>query len=181
MIPGHRYDGWFARRSTHPIRSLIRDGVRIEGWAVYLEEPMMRAGVIDHLPRVHELMYLFGIFRATRVAADIEMQRHNMTIEQAADYMQKGSPWLDEDVARVDAEIYLRRPPGYGLGYTIGNLQIQQLLGEARIKHGETFNLKEFHDTFMSKGRIPVSLIRYEMLGYEDEIKQFWDFAPIPN
>jgi uncharacterized protein (DUF885 family) len=180
VIPGHRYDGWFAGRSDHPIRSRISDGVRVEGWGVYLEEPMVRAGVIDHLPRVHELMYLFGIFRATRVTADIGMQLGEMTIAEGADHMRDGSPWLDDDVARVDAEIYLRRPPGYGLGYTIGNLQLQQLLGELRSRDGEAFDLRAFHDDFLAKGRIPISLIRYEMLGAEDQVSEFWEFEPIP-
>ncbi len=180
VIPGHRYDGWFARRSDHPIRSHIADAVRVEGWGVYLEEPMVRAGVIDHLPRVHELMYLFGIFRATRVTADIGMQLGAMNIAQAAEHMREGSPWLDEDVARVDAEIYLRRPPGYGLGYTIGNLQIQQLLGEMRQRDGESFELKAFHDEFLARGRLPISLIRYEMMGADDQVSRFWEFEAIP-
>ena len=180
VIPGHRYDAWFAARSDDPIRAHVTDGVRVEGWAVYLEEPMMRAGVIDHLPRVHELMYLFGIFRATRVTADIGMQLNEMTIAEGAQHMIDGSPWLDADVARVDAEIYLRRPPGYGLGYTIGNLQLQQLLGEVRQIEGEDFDLKSFHDRFLAAGRLPISLIRYEMTGAEDEIAAFWAFEPIP-
>ena len=180
VIPGHRYDGWFARQNDHPIRSHISDGVRVEGWGVYMEEPMVRAGVVDHLPRVHELMYRFGIFRATRVTADIGMQLNEMTIAEGAEHMLSGSPWLDEDVARVDAEIYLRRPPGYGLGYTIGNLQILQLLGEVRSRKGEAFDLKGFHDALLAMGRMPVSLLRYEMLGAEDQVSQFWDFEPIP-
>lgn len=181
VIPGHRYDGWYAKRSFHPIRSHISDGVRVEGWAVYLEEPMIRAGVLEHAPRVHELMYLFGIFRATRVGADIGMQLNDMTIAQAADYMKDGSPWLDDDVARVDAEIYIRRPPGYGLGYTIGNIQIQDLLGELRLAQGENFNLKQFHDDFLDTRRIPISLIRWEMTGRDDQVKAFWEWEPIPS
>jgi len=118
--------------------------------------------------------------RHVRVTADIGMQLNEMTIAEGAEHMQSGSPWLDDDVARVDAEIYLRRPPGYGLGYTIGNLQIQQLLGELRIRDGEAFDLEAFHDSFLARGRIPVSLIRYEMLGAEDQVAAFWDFTPIP-
>lgn len=34
----------------------------------------------------------------------------------------------DTDAARVDAGIYLRRPPGYGLAYTIGKVQTHALL-----------------------------------------------------
>ena len=43
-----------------------------------------------------------------------------MTVNEVVDWWRERTPWLDVDVARVDAEIYLRRPPGYGLGYTVG-------------------------------------------------------------
>ena len=82
---------------------------------------------------------------------------------------------LDEDVARVDAEIYLRRPPGYGLGYTVGMLQMQQLLADRKQQLDDRFVLKEFHDDFMAKGRIPLSLIRWEMTGLDDEVSDLWD------
>ena len=104
-----------------------------------------------------------------------------MNIAERAEHMREGSPWVDEDVARVDAEIYLRRPQGYGLGYTIGNLQIQQLLGEMRQHQGEAFDLKAFHDDFLARGRLPVSLIRYEMTGADDQVARFWELEPIPG
>jgi len=28
----------------------------------------------------------------------------------------------------------------------------------------------------MTAGRLPISLIRYEMLGVEDEVSSFWEF-----
>jgi hypothetical protein len=40
---------------------------------------------------------------------------------------------------------------------------------------GDKFVLKEFHDEVMSKGTIPVALIRYEMMGNDDVVKNFWD------
>ena len=49
------------RRQTRPSTKRVlgaRTKMCAGGWC---------AGVIDHLPRVHELMYLFGIFPATRV------------------------------------------------------------------------------------------------------------------
>ena len=69
VIPGHRFDAVVESHNTHPIRSKITSGARTEGWAVYLEEGIMNAGVIDDLPRVRELIYIFGIFRAARVPA----------------------------------------------------------------------------------------------------------------
>ena len=181
VIPGHRFDGLVEDNNDHPIRGRISDGVRAEGWGVYLEEAMMQAGVLEDHPRVDELIYLFGIFRAARVPADVRMQRNEQTVQEAVDFMRAKTPWLDENVARVDAEIYLRRPPGYGVGYTIGNLQMRGLLADRADQLGDDFDLKEFHDGFMASGRLPISLIRWEMTGLDDEVAAFWRRAPMPE
>ena len=174
VIPGHRFDGVVESYNTHPIRGKITSGARTEGWAVYLEEGIMNAGVIDDLPRVRELIYIFGIFRAARVPADVWLQLNEMSVNEVVTWWMERTPWLDEDVARVDAEIYLRRPPGYGLGYTVGMLQVQRLLSDRRQQLGDDFVLKDFHDEFMDAGRLPVSLIRWEMTGLDDEVSEFW-------
>ncbi len=174
VIPGHRFDGVVERHNSHPIRGKITSGARTEGWGVYLEEGIMNAGVIDDLPRVRELIYVFGIFRAARVPADVWLQLNQMSVSEVVAWWMERVPWLDEDVARVDAEIYLRRPPGYGLGYTVGMLQMQELLADRRRQLGDDFVLKEFHDTFMATGRLPMSLIRWEMTGLDDEVRELW-------
>ena len=134
----------------------------------------MNAGLLDDMPRVRELIYIFGIFRAARVPADVWLQLNEMTVDEVVGWWIKRTPWLEESVARVDAEIYLRRPPGYGLGYAIGTLQMQQLLADRKRQLGDDFNLKEFHDTFMAAGRLPISLIRWEMTGLDDEVRDLW-------
>ena len=174
VIPGHRFDGLVERNNSHPIRGKITSGARAEGWGVYLEEGMMNAGVVDDRPRVRELIYIFGIFRAARVPADVWLQTNEMTVNEVVDWWRERTPWLDVDVARVDAEIYLRRPPGYGLGYTIGMLQMHRLLADRKRQLGDDFILKDFHDTFMAAGRLPLSLIRWEMTGLQDEVSELW-------
>ena len=178
VIPGHRFDGLLAGRSDHPIRAGYSDGARVEGWGYYLEEALMQAGLLDDLPRTRELYYLFGIKRAVRVYADIMMQLNQLSVEQAVDYMVERVPFLDENVARVDAEIYLRRPPGYGLSYMIGGLQIHELLADRARQLGDDFTLGSFHDDFLSAGRIPVALIRWEMTGLDDEVAKLWKRDP---
>ena len=174
VIPGHRFDGVVERNNAHPIRGKITSGARAEGWGVYLEEGMMNAGIVDDMPRVRELIYIFGIFRAARVPADVWLQTNEMNVNEVVDWWRERTPWLDVDVARVDAEIYLRRPPGYGLGYTVGMLQMNQLLADRKRQLGDDFILKDFHDTFMAAGRLPLSLIRWEMTGLEDEVSGLW-------
>jgi hypothetical protein len=180
VIPGHRFDGLVEQNNRHPVRGRISDGVRAEGWGVYLEEAMLQAGVAPAAPRLDELMYLFGIFRAARVPVDVAMQRNEMTVADAVRYMRLKTPHLDENVARVDAEIYLRQPPGYGVGYTIGNLQMRRLLADRRLQLGERFVPLEFHDEFLALGRLPLALLRWEMTGLDDEVKAFWRVEPIP-
>ncbi len=181
VIPGHRFDGLVEDNNDHPIRGRLTDGVRTEGWGVYLEEAMMQAGVLGDRPRVDELIYLFGIFRAARVPADVRMQRNEWSVQKAVDFMREKTPWLDENVARVDAEIYLRRPPGYGVGYTIGMLQMRKLLADVSAQQDDDFVMRDFHDDFLAAGRLPLSLIRWEMTGLDDEVTDFWDTEPMPE
>jgi uncharacterized protein (DUF885 family) len=181
VMPGHRFDALVLGRVTHPVRRHIRDGGRSEGWALYLEEAPLQLGFYDATDRerTRELIYDFAIFRAVRTIGDVRMQHNEMSTQEVAEYWKKWTPYLDDDVARVDAEIYLRRPPGYGLGYTIGSFQVYKLLGERRHQLGDKFVLKDFHDQFMAAGGLPVALIRYEMTGYDDEVSRFWDRPPL--
>ncbi|MFO0334254.1 MAG: DUF885 family protein [Pseudomonadota bacterium] len=180
VIPGHSFDDIVERANTHPIRGKISDGVRVEGWGVYLEEAMLHAGMFAHSPRINELIYLFGIFRAVRVNADIWLQTNRMKVDEVVKYWMNWTPYLDRDVARVDAEIYLRRPPGYGLGYMIGMIQMQQLLADVKHQQGDAFVLRDFHDRFLAVGRLPMSLVRYEMTGLDDEVQPLWKREPMP-
>jgi hypothetical protein len=179
VIPGHRFDAVVERNNPHPVRGRLTDGARVEGWGVYLEEAIMNAGLLDDKPRVRELIYLFGIFRAARMPADAWLQLNEMTVEEVADYWIEHVPYLDRDVARVDAEIYLRRPPGYGLGYTAGMLQMQSLLAERKRQLGDEFSLRDFHDELMAAGRLPLSLIHWEMTGNDQGIAALWAREPL--
>ncbi len=179
VIPGHRFDAKLAERDRRPIRRSFADGVRLEGWATYLEEALMTAGAVK-APRAEEYIKLFGIFRAARVPADIRMQQNHWKVAEAVTYMRRMTPWLDQDVARVDAEIYLRRPPGYGVAYTIGKLQMDALLAERSMQLGDSFVLRDFHDAFLAAGHLPIALIRYEMTGAAEAVAPFWSTPPIP-
>lgn len=181
VIPGHSFDAIVERHNKDPIRSKLTDGVRTEGWGVYLEEGMMHAGILEDTPRVRELIYLFGIFRAARAPADVWLQLNEMKVSDVVKFWIERTPYLESSVARVDAEIYLRRPPGYGLGYMMGMLQMQELLADSKRQLGDKFVLKNFHDTFMATGRLPLSLVRWEMTGLDDEVKSLWIRQPLPS
>ncbi|MHB9881172.1 DUF885 family protein [Pacificimonas sp. ICDLI1SI03] len=178
-FPGHRFDGMVGKRVTHPIRAYISDSGRTEGWGFYLEESAIQLGLFDERPRTRELIYIFGLFRAARTIGDVKMQRNEMTVDQTMQFWKEWTPYLDDDVARVDAGIYIRRPPGYGMTYTIGAMQLQKLLVDRKRQLGEDFSIKGYHDYLMNTGRLPVSLLRYDLTGYDDEIREMWDHQPL--
>lgn len=177
VIPGHRFDALMAENNSHPIRGQVNFGARWQGWAVYLEEAPLQLGIFEERARTRELIYLFGIWRAARSLGDIYNQWNDMTSVEVAEYWQSLTPLLDPDVARKYA--YLRPSPGHGLEYTIGNIEMFQLLGERKRQLRDEFVLRDFHDEFMSKGRIPISLIRYEMTGHDRDVQRFFDRTPL--
>jgi uncharacterized protein (DUF885 family) len=80
---------------------------------------------------------------------------------------------MEQDLARYDLQIYLRRP-AYGMNYTIGKEQIYRLLSDRALQLGDKFDLGAFHDAFLAAGSIPISLIRWEMTGHDDQVREFW-------
>ncbi len=179
VIPGHRFDALVAANNPHPIRGKVNFGARWQGWAVYLEEAGLQAGALEHRPRARELIYVFGLWRAARSLGDIYNQWNEMTAAETAEYWMDITPMMDPDVARKYA--YLRPEPGHGLEYTIGNIQMFRLLADRKRQLGNDFVLGDFHDEFISKGRIPISLIRYEMTGHDQDINQFWNRQPLSS
>jgi len=174
----HTFDRLREARNTHPIRSVpllynIWDG-RAEGLATLFEEMMLQAGLFDRHPRARELIYILLANRAARAIADLKMQSNEFTLEEAVDFAVRWTPkgWLlpEGDTVWTDMRIYLHQP-GYGASYVVGKAQIDGLLAERARELGDRFTLEDFMDTFLSSGMIPVSLIRWEMTGLDDEVK----------
>src|SRR5262249_18919109 len=127
-----------------------------------------------------ELIYLFGIFRAARAPADVWLQLNEMKVADVVKFWIERTPYLEPSVARVDAEIYLRRPPGYGLGYMMGMLQMQELLADSKRQLGKKFGLKPSPHPYRRGARLPLSLGRWEMTGLDDEVKPLGVRQPLP-
>ena len=81
--------------------------------------------------------------------------------------------------AIMDGELWLEmdtilRTPGHHMGFIAGKAQMEKLLADRAMQLGDKFNLRQFMDEFLAAGVIPFSLIRWEMTGFEDEIKKLW-------
>jgi hypothetical protein len=176
-LPGHRYDSLALARDDRPIRGDRRlffiGGVRAEGWAMYLEEMITQTGFLEDRPKTREINYILQAKRAARILPELRMHSNTWTWQEALVSLTNLVPyWMgpDDAIARFDLELYLRQP-GYGIGYYMGKVELEALLAEAAADEGRDFDLQRFHDRFLASGQIPISLIRWEMTGRDDQVR----------
>jgi uncharacterized protein (DUF885 family) len=162
-IPGHYFQLCLSWKHEDPIRRHYYDSGANEGIGFYAEEMMLQAGLFDDSPHTREIIYNFMRLRALRVEVDVKLALGEFTLAQAAKYLQEKVP-MDEQTARQEA-IAFSTAPGQAITYQIGKLQILKFLAEARMRQGDTFKLRTFHDFVWKNGNVPIALQQLEYLG----------------
>jgi uncharacterized protein (DUF885 family) len=162
-IPGHYFQLCLSWKHDDPIRRHYYDSGANEGIGFYAEEMMLQSDLFDDSPHTREIIYNFMRLRALRVEVDVKLALGEFTLEQAAKYLQGKVP-MDADTARQEA-IAFSTGPGQAITYQIGKLQIVKFLADARMRQGDKFNLRAFHDFVWENGNVPISLQRWEYLG----------------
>ena len=179
---GHFFDHLRHQRDNRPIRGVRRlyeiDWIRSEGFAFGLEELLMHAGYLDTRPRrARGVVYEQAAFRTCRALADLRMHSHDFTLEEAMNFAVKCAPHgeLLEDSPHLHYEMQTTlRYVGWHMGMVVGKAQFMKLIRDRAKQLGNAFNLRQFMDEYLAAGMIPMSLIRWEMTGFEDEIKKLW-------
>ncbi len=168
---------WYQDGDSRPIRGTIRlfdmHESRSEALSFGVEEVMLQLGMLDNRPRAKEITYIWMAFRAARAISDLEMHANEYTMQDGIDAFVDKLPyrWAEPDGDAVwwDIEEALRAP-AHSASYVGGKNMILQLLAECAQQQGSEFELRRFMDDFMDGGIIPISLTRWEMTGYKDEL-----------
>ncbi|MDJ0841596.1 MAG: DUF885 family protein [Acidobacteriota bacterium] len=171
-VPGHYYQMVRSWKHENPIRRRYYDSGANEGIGFYVEEMLLNYGLFDNRPKVREIIYRFMRLRALRVEVDIRLALGDMTIAQAGKYLTETVP-MDRGTG-VDEAGFFASTPGQAITYQIGKTQILHFLADARIRQGDRFNLRHFHDYLMVNGNVPIALQHWEYLN-PDEPLPFWD------
>ena len=141
-----------------------------EGIAFYNEELMLSAGLFDDAPITQIVMWNFMKLRALRVIVDVNLATGLMDIETATKFLEQKVP-MDYATAREEA-ITFSSSPGQAISYQIGKTQILNLLSEAVDADKNDFNLKAFHDYLWLNGNVPISLLKFELLSDNSDLKK---------
>ena len=161
-----REEKWNSRPIPRAYDPFYVSGTRAEALATGMEENLMNLGMLDQKPRSRELTYMLRIFRAVRALADLRMHGNEFTLDQAMAFAMKTVPygWYNQNSYLIweEMDLYLRQP-GYGAGYLMGSVQLEQLIARQALKLSEKFEFRQFLKEFLEPGLIPISLIEWTM------------------
>jgi len=155
--PGHHLQ--LAVANSHPSlsRLLVDAPEFVEGWGMYSEK-MMREQGFDAAPNFRLNMHTDAIWRACRIILDVRMHRGEISIEDAIRFLVTDTSFEGAN-ARAEVRRYTYTPT-YQLSYLLGKVLLLQLRADEQARLGSAFSLRDFHDTLLRNGSLPISFHR---------------------
>ncbi|NEZ05216.1 DUF885 domain-containing protein [Wenzhouxiangella sp. XN201] len=156
-IPGHYTQLLHANRSPSLVKSLFGNGAMVEGWAVYAERMMLEAGWGDREPELW-LMHGKWLLRVTHNAIlDYAVHVRGLEREEAIRMMREEAFQESSEATQKWRRLTLSQVQL--TSYYAGYAAIMDLREQLKAERGENFDLKAFHNEFLSYGSAPVDTI----------------------
>lgn len=160
-IPGHYTQLIYANRSPSIIKALFGNNAMIEGWACYVERMMIEEGY-NASPEMQLFYDKWNLRETCNFLLDHNIQCENWSKDQVMDllvreaFQQKAEAddkWKRATLSQVQLACYFT-----------GVTEIYDLREEMKQKLGNKFDLKKFHEDFLSYGSAPIKEISELML-----------------
>jgi uncharacterized protein (DUF885 family) len=167
-IPGHHMHGSIQQESaTLPlIRKVTWFNVFNEGWGLYAEQLADEMGAYESTP-LGVIGYLsLSLLRAVRLVVDTGIHADRWSREQAIDYM-CATLGVSREYALGEVDRYCVSP-GQACSYMVGKQTFVRLRERAQARLGERFDSREFHDTILLGGSMPMDLVAANVENYID-------------
>lgn len=163
-IPGHYTQLVYSNQSPSIIKSILGNGAMVEGWAVYAEKMMLESGY-KNSDEMWLMYYKWNLRTTCNTILDISVHTKNMSKEAALDLLTKEAFQQQAEADGKWKRVTLSQVQlcSYFTGYT----EIYNLREELKKQEGDKFNLKKFHEKFLSFGSAPVKYIKELMLSKE--------------
>ena len=160
--PGHYLQFLYGRNLPSDVRKVFGSNTNSEGWAHYCEQMVIDEGFHADDPRYRLSQIQDALLRDARFIVGIRMHTEGTTVAEAEEFFVKEG-YQPRPTARSESKRGTSDPT-YGY-YTMGKLMILKLRDDYKVKMGDKYSLQNFHDTFISLGRLPLPLVRKAMLG----------------
>ena len=163
-VPGHYTQLVYSNQSPSIIKSILGNGAMVEGWAVYAEKMMLESGY-KNSDEMWLMYYKWNLRTTCNTILDISVHTKNMSKEDAMILLTREAFQQQAEAEGKWKRVTLSQVQlcSYFTGYT----EIYNLREELKKQEGDTFNLKKFHEKFLSFGSAPVKYIKELMLSKE--------------
>lgn len=166
-VPGHHHQSAVAleMRDVPAFRNDLYFSAFGEGWALYAERLGVEMGIYrdayEHFGRLS-----YEMWRACRLVIDTGIHAMGWTREQAMQYLADNTS-LSAGNIRAEVDRYISWP-GQALAYKLGEIKIREMRRRAEDLLGDGFDLREFHDTLLENGALPMAMLEAVVERYID-------------
>lgn len=162
-VPGHYVQLVYANKSPSLIKNLYGNGAMIEGWAVYAERMMLESGFGDHKAENWLIYSKWNLRSVCNVVLDYGVHVLDWSEQDVMKLLTREAFQTQQEATEKWRRVQLTsvQLTSYFSGYSA----IYDLRERLKREWGDRFDLKRFHEQFLSYGNAPVKLIRELMEG----------------
>ena len=157
-VPGHHLQLSIATelQGVPEFQRYLRFTAFSEGWGLYSEYLSKEMGFYQD-PYSEFGRLAMELWRAARLVVDTGLHSKRWTREEAIAYLIENTPNAEWDCTKA-IERYIAMP-GQATAYMVGKIRILELREMAREVLGEQFDIREFHDTVLGSGPVPLDVL----------------------
>jgi uncharacterized protein (DUF885 family) len=161
-MPGHYLQLALSNRYPSALRSVLRSGPFVEGWAVYAERLMIDEGYLENDPLMRLINLKWYLRTVTNAIIDQAIHADGMGRDAAMKLMIEGGFQEEREAAGkwVRAQLTSTQLSTYFVGY-LEHVDMRTAVQQA---WGEEFTLRRYHDQALSYGSPAVRYVRALML-----------------
>jgi uncharacterized protein (DUF885 family) len=166
-VPGHHHQSAISSelQNVPKFRLALYFSAYGEGWGLYAEKLGLEMGLYD-TPYDNFGRLSYEMWRACRLVIDTGIHAMGWSRQQGLDFLASNTS-LSQANVRAEVDRYISWP-GQALSYKVGELAIWTLRNKAEKSLGEKFNIKNFHDTLLGNGALPLTMVEAEIDRYID-------------
>ena len=169
-VPGHHFQIALAQEldAIPKFRKYSGYGAFTEGWALYAEQLAKEMGF--YVDPYHNFGRLQNeLWRSVRLVLDTGIHAKKWSRQQSINYFRKNTPLSEGDIVTEVERFFVN--PGQALGYKIGMLKILELRDRAREELSDDFDIREFHDSVIGAGSLPLIILERQVDQYISAFK----------
>jgi len=162
-MPGHYVQLIYANRSPSRIKAVFGNSSTIEGWAVYSERMMLESGYGGNAPERWLMYWKWYLRSVTNTVLDYSVHALRLSEQEAFKLLTQEAFQSEKEATGKWRRVQLSSVQL--TSYYAGFSQIYDYRERVRRQQGAHFDLKLFHERFLSYGSAPVPVIVELMSG----------------